>query len=147
MKNAIEKAGEIIRNRSAFSPTVGVNNDHYCVLAQEDVDGMLTASVITASKSDGIQWINFCTGLGSNKSKRIKRDSRAAVCFESDSYSITLKGRLEILTDAETKRENWYSGIENHFSGPDDPNYCVLRFTTEKYSLFVDWEEITGDVT
>ncbi|MCL2422000.1 MAG: pyridoxamine 5'-phosphate oxidase family protein, partial [Defluviitaleaceae bacterium] len=76
--------------------------------------------------------------------KRIQRDNRAAVCFESGSYSITLKGRLEILTDAETKHENWYSGIEDHFSGPDDPNYCVLRFTTEKYSLFVDWEEVVG---
>ena len=146
MKDAIEKASEIIRGRSAASPTFGENNDHYCVLAQEDVDGLLTASVITASKSDGIKWINFCTGIGGNKVKRIARDNRAAVCFESNSYSITLKGHLEILTDEEVKRENWYSGIEEHFSGPDDPNYCILKFTTEKYSLFVDWEEAVGNI-
>jgi len=142
MKTAIEKAGEIIRERTAFE----TYSNQYCVLAQEETDGRLTASVVTPAKSDGIQWISFCTGLGSNKAKRVRRDSRAAVCFGSDSYSITLKGRLEIVTDAESKREHWYKGLENHFSGPDDADYCVLRFHTEKYSLLVDWEETVGSL-
>ena len=102
MKNAIEKAGDIIRERATF----GTYNNQYCVLAQEDLDGRLTASVITPSKSEGIKWITFCTGLDSNKAKRIARDNRAAVCFDSDSYGVTLQGRLEILTDAESKQEN-----------------------------------------
>jgi general stress protein 26 len=161
MANAIERAGEIIRERTAGTRKKSggeagfaegkttefeTYNNQYCILAQEDTDGLLTASVITPAKSDGIKWITFCTGLGSNKSKRIERDSRAAVCFDSDSYSITLKGRLEILTDEESKQEHWYKGLENHFSGPDDPNYCVLRFHTEKYGLFVDWEESAGSL-
>jgi len=140
VKNAIERAGEIIQERTVS----GVYDNQYCVLAQEDTDGLLTASVITPAKAEGIKWITFCTGLASNKVKRIRRDSRAAVCFASDSYSITLRGRIEILTDGESKREHWYKGMENHFSDPDDPGYCVLRFSTEKYSLFVDWEETAG---
>jgi len=141
MSNAIEKAAEIIRGRTAFGT---YEDNKYCVLAQEDIDGGLTASVLTPAKAEGVKWLTFCTGLGSNKAKRIERDSRAAVCFDSESYSITLKGRLEILTDMESKREHWYDGMGNHFSDYDDPNYCVLRFHTEKYSLFVDWEETTG---
>jgi len=140
MNNSIEKAGEIIRERTAF----GKYENQYCVLAQEDIDGLLTASVVTPAKSDGIKWISFCTGLEGTKSKRAKRDNRAAVCFGSDSYSITLRGRLEILTDAESKLEHWYEGLEGHFSGPDDPGYCVLRLNTEKYKLFVDWQETEG---
>ena len=84
------------------------------------------------------------SGIESNWAKRAGRDNRAAVCFASNEYSITLRGKLEILTDAASKRENWYSGLESHFSGADDPNYCVLQFTMEKYKLFVDWEETEG---
>jgi len=140
MENAIVKASEIINQRTAS----GTYNNQYCVLAQEDLDGRLTAAVITASKADGIKSVNFCSGIESNWAKRVKRDNRAAVCFESETYSITLRGKLEILTDATIKQENWYSGLENHFSGADDPNYCVLKFTTEVYKLFVDWVETEG---
>lgn len=40
----------------------------------------------------------------------------------------------------------WYEGLKNHFSGPDDPNYCVLRFHTERYNLLVDWKEAQGEL-
>lgn len=134
---AMEKASKIISERSAF----GGSENLHCVLAQEDTDGRLTASVITPAKADGIRQITFCTGLNANTSNRARRDPRAAVCFSSDTYSITLRGSLEIVTDTAVKQENWYSGLDHHFSGADDPNYCVLRFTTERYKLFVDWEE------
>lgn len=142
METAINKASEIIRSRTAF----GEYNNQFCVLAQENLDGRLTASAITPAKADGIEWLTFCTGLGSNKSKRVERDSRACVCFCSDTYSISLKGRLEIVTDEAVKRDNWYSGLENHYTGPDDPDYCVLRFHTERYSLLIDWEETGGTI-
>ena len=140
MENVIAKASEIINKRTAS----GTYKNQFCVLAQEDLDGRITAAVITASKAEGIKSVNFCSGVDSNWAKRAERDSRAAVCFESDEYSITLRGKLEVLTDAAIKQENWYSGLENHFSGADDPNYCVLRFTTEVYKLFVDWTETEG---
>lgn len=140
MDQSIMKAGEIIRGRTAF----GAYANQFCVLAQEDLDGRLTAAVITASRSDGIQQLTFCSGVGSNWALRAERDNRAAVCFDSGEYSITLRGHLEVLTDAAAKQANWYSGLENHFTGADDPNYCVLRFTTEKYKLFVDWTETEG---
>ena len=142
MKSAIEKASEIIRGRTSS----GANDNQYCVLAQEDTDGRLTASVITPARADGIREVTFCTGLGSNKAIRVARDNRAAVCFASESYSVTLRGCLEVLTDAESKKQNWYAGLENHFTSPDDAGLCVLRFRTEKYSLFVDWEETVGEL-
>ena len=142
MEDAIIKAGEIIKKRTAS----GTYNNQYCVLAQEDLDGHLTAAVITPAKSDGIKKITFCSGLKSNWVKRVERDNRAALCFASDSYSITLRGRIEILTDEESIKENWYSGLENHFSGYDNPNLCILQFTTEVYKLFIDWQETEGDI-
>ncbi len=134
----INKAGEIVAKKT------GGGNEGYCILSLLDENGFPTASTISASKADGINWITFCTGIGSNKAMRIKSCNRASVCFSSIDHNITLVGTIEILTDLETKKEMWYNGLNNHFSGPEDPNYCVLRFKTERYNLLVDWKEAVG---
>jgi len=136
----IAKAGQIIASKA-----VG-GNKGYCVLALTDLDGFPTASTISVSKAEGINWITFCTGLGSDKTRRIERCNRASVCFNSMDHNITLVGTIEVLTEPEIKEEMWYSGLENHFNGPADPTYCVLRFTTSRYNLLVDWKEAKGNI-
>lgn len=134
----IKKAGEIIQKNT------GVGT--HCVLALMDLDGYPTASTITASKADGIKWITFCTGLGTPRVKRIEKCSRASVCFNSEDFNITLVGTMEVLTDPHIKKEMWYEGLANHFNGPEDPNYCVLRFNTVRYNLLVEWKEARGNL-
>ncbi|MDF2540432.1 MAG: ral stress protein [Herbinix sp.] len=132
----IRRAGEIVEKNA------GERN--YCALALIDMDGYPTVSTITASKAEGIDWITFCTGLGGTKTNRISKCNQASVCFHADDYNITLVGSIDIVTDQDVKNEMWYSGLENHFSGPEDPNFCVLRFKTERYNLLVDWKEARG---
>lgn len=134
----IAGAEEIIKRKS-----IG-GNKGYCTLAIIGTDGYPTASTISISKSDGIRWLTFCTGIGPGKVERIKKCNLASVCINSDEYNITLVGTIEVLTDPDIKKEMWYDGLENHFSGPDDPGYCVLRFRTERYNLLVDWEATCG---
>ena len=132
----IARAGEIVQKNT------GENS--YCVLALVDLDGYPTASTITASKANGIKWLTFCTGLGSIRTNRIDKCNRASVCFNAEDYNITLVGTMEIVTDLDIKKEMWYEGLTNHFSGPEDPNYCVLRFNPPRYNLLVDWKEARG---
>lgn len=132
----IKRADEIVQKNT------GENS--YCVLALMDLDGYPTASTITASKANGIKWLTFCTGLGSTRTNRIDKCNRASVCFNAEDYNITLVGTMEIVTDLDIKKEMWYGGLTNHFSGPEDPNYCVLRFNTQRYNLLVDWKEVRG---
>jgi general stress protein 26 len=134
----IFKAGKMIEDN------IGMGT--YCVLSLLDFDGYPTTSTITASKADGINWITFCTGIGSPKAKRISKSNRASICFNADDYNITLVGTIEILTDPDIKKDMWYDGLINHFSGADDPNYCVLRFQTERYNLLIDWKEVKGSI-
>ncbi len=136
----IARAGEIIAKKT------GGGNEGYCVLALIDKDGYPTASTISASKAEGINRITFCTGLGSNKADRIKQCSHASVCINAIDHNITLVGTIEILTDPDIKKEMWYKGLEENFDGPEDPNYCVLLFKTNRYNLFVDWKEAKGKV-
>lgn len=140
----IMKANEIV-NKSTMHGA-DPNTAPYCILALIELNGYPTASVISAAKADGIKWITFCTGIGSNKANRIRKCNRASVCFCSETYNITLTGIIEIVTDPIIKNEMWYDGLKNHFSGPEDPNYCVLRFKTESYNLFIDWNEVRGSI-
>jgi general stress protein 26 len=116
------------------------------VLALIDADGYPTAATISPSRIDGIRRVTFCTGTGSNWTKRIEKCSRACVCFNSgaEQYNITLVGDIEMLTDTAAKKEMWYEGMGNYFSGPEDPNYCVLQFTTRRYSLMLNEQDANG---
>ena len=40
----------------------------------------------------------------------------------------------------------WYDGLKNHFTGSEDPEYCVLRFENESYNLFIDWNDVRGEL-
>ena len=136
-ETVIKRAEEIIRENTG--------EESYCVLALMDEEGNPTASTITESKAEGIRRLYFCTGIGSNKARRVRRCGRACVCFNTGgAYNISLAGTIEILTDPGIKADMWYGGLKNHFSGPEDPGYCVLRFTTRRYNLLVDWQEAAG---
>ena len=60
------------------------------------------------------------------------------MCINSPKFNITLVGTLEIMTDPEIKKEMWQEPLGDIYSGPDDPEYCVIRFTTERYNIFFD---------
>jgi len=107
-----------------------------CTLTLIDEDGFPTASVMTPSKADGINWLTFGTLLDENRAKRGAACNRASVCFGSTAYCLNLVGEVEVITSADVKQEMWYDALSVFFTGPDDPNYCVLKFTTKRYKFF-----------
>ena len=60
------------------------------------------------------------------------------MCLNSPKYNITLVGTLDILTDPYIKNEMWQEPLRSIYSGPDDPEYCVIQFNTERYNIFFD---------
>jgi len=147
-QNNIKKAEEIIHSKTAaVNPGVGVT------LSLLDYEGYPTTSCLSISKAEGLRQIDFAIELSSNKAKRAMECSRGSICifdddYENNSYyNITLVGDVEVITDPAIKKEVWYDGCEEHFTngGLEDPDYCVLRFTTKRYSLWMDLEEeVTG---
>jgi general stress protein 26 len=139
----IAKAERIINAKTGY---IGGGMEGYATLSLIDENGYPTASTLTIAKADGIKWLTFCTSLGRNSVKRINNCNRASVCINSSEYSINLVGTIEVLTAPDTKKDNWFPIMNDgdHWSGPDDPEFCVLRFTTERYTLFVDYQEISG---
>lgn len=140
-QNMIAKAAEIIKENSAHGGKTGFG---ICTLSLIDSEGYPTASIVTPAKSDGINWITFGTMLDQNRAKRIAGCNRASICFGTAEYCINLVGEVEIFTSDEVKREMWYDGLGHHFTGSDDPNYCVVKFTTKRYKFFLDYEDAAG---
>jgi len=139
----IEKASKIINSRTASSET-GNWETAIAILALIDDNGFPTASTLSMAGADGVNEISFVTGLGANKVNRINKSNKASVCINSGHYNITLVGIIEVLTDAQTKKDTWYEGCEHHFTSVEDPNYCVLKFTTKRYCIYIGDEEIEG---
>jgi general stress protein 26 len=131
----IEKAIEIVSCKYAS-----------CALGLIDLSGNPTVSAITVAKHDGLKWITFVTGKKSNKVQRIMKCDKASICFFSlePLYNITLGGRIEVITDLDVKKEMWYDGCEEHWESYEDENFCVLRFTTERYNICIGEEEEEG---
>ena len=138
----IKQAEKVLANRVRFEQGCL----ECCVLALIDADGYPTAATISPSKIDGIKRITFCTGIGSNWVKRIEKCNRASVCFnsEDDQYNITLVGIIEVLTDFAAKKEMWFESMGDYFKGPEDPEFCVLQFTTQRYSLMLNNGQARG---
>ena len=129
----IGKAEKVIMSKTGY---IGNGMEGYCTLALMDEDGYPSASTLSISKADGIKWLAFLSGLQSNKAKRISKCNRGSVCVNSSSYNITLIGTLEVLTGPDIKDEMWQEPLRDIYSGPDDPEYCVIRFQTERYNIF-----------
>ena len=146
-QKVIARAEEIINSKTA-----AVNMGAGVTLSLLDQEGYPTTSTLSISKADGIRQITFGVGLSSNKARRALQCSHASVCVFDDNpengeyYNITLVGDVEVVTDPAVKKEVWYDGLTEHFEGGvTDPDYCVLRFTTKRYNLWVDFgEEVTG---
>ena len=143
-QEVIARAEEIISSKAGYKDELGM--DGYATLAVIDENGFPTASTYVIIKADGIKWLTFGTGLGRDIVKRINKNNRASVCINSNEYNITLVGTFEALTDLDVRKEMWIqnSAMSNHWTGPEDPQFCVLRFTTERYNLFVDYKGAEG---
>jgi len=141
----IARAIEIIKGKTDY---IAGGMEGYAVLSLIDENGYPTSSTLSVSKADGINWITFLSGIDSNNAQRIAKCNKASVCFASPEYNISLIGTVEVLTDVETKKAMWQEPIGEMYNGPEDPNYCVIRFNTERYNIFLadDGTEAVGNI-
>lgn len=72
----------------------------------------------------------FATSAASDKVREIRADASVAVYYSDpdQTHGVELRGRAEILTDAELRRTLWQEGWRIYWrGGAEDPDYVVLR--------------------
>jgi general stress protein 26 len=103
-----------------------------------DENGCPHVSTVSSIQPENIFTAYFSTGLNANKTKRLRVDKRAGICYRAGGDNISLTGEAEILTDPETKSRLWQDWFIEHFpGGKTDPNYCIIKFTAQRASLWV----------
>lgn len=126
-RNLFARANQIIRGCDA------------AYLGVIDEEGCPSVSTVSPINPGSILELYFATGTNASKTRRIMADSRAGVCFRSEGNNITLAGEAQILTDQPTKSQCWTDWFIGHFPGGEtDPNYCVIKFTAKRASLWID---------
>jgi len=130
----VKRASELINSMSEYK--LG-GMEGYAALSLIDENGYPSATTFCINKADGINWLTFNTAVDRPYAKRISKNNKACVCINSGAYTINLVGTAEALTDPETRKENWLPFFQEgvHWSGPDDPNLLIIRFTTERYTI------------
>lgn len=94
-------------------------------------------------KRNGLNEFYFSTNTSSMRVKQYLENPNACIYFYHKGLikytGVMLKGKMEVLTDQETKNMIWRKGDTIFYKkGVTDPDYCVLRFTTISGRYYCD---------
>lgn len=113
-----------------------INEVNIFMISSVDSEGFPnTKAMLSPRKREGIKMIYFTTALSSMKAVQFSQNSKANIyfCNASTFKGVMLMGTMEVLTDVDLKEEMWREGDElYHPLGITDPDYCILKFTTQK---------------
>ena len=84
------------------------------------------------------------TFSSARKVQQIKKDSNVHVIIGGDLENfkdphINIQATAQVVTDLETKKKYWCEHLERFFSGPEDPNFSVIKISPQVI------EYISGD--
>jgi len=127
-----------------------IRNFEYASFGVIDESGYPSASAIILCNPKSISELYFITTLDSNKYKRLQKNNKASInCYDVDN-NITLVGEAEIITDQDLKNKYWKEwialGVDVYKDGVSDPNYCIVKFTTKRVSLWIGDEGAEYDI-
>ena len=91
----------------------------------------------------GLRLFYFSTNASSMRVGQYRENPNACVYFFRKGLfrytGVMLKGRMEVLTDRETKDRIWRRGDGIFYKGgKTDPDYCVLKFTAQSGRYYCD---------
>jgi len=132
LREVIRKAADMMNDCSDIS------------LASINEQGYPRTCIMTRLNSDGIKKVYFATGVRGIKSRHFQANPKASACVWKDNNRITLMGLVNVIKEGPVLEEMWQERLLRFFpEGVKDPNYCVLEFTTEDATLWMDGETVT----
>lgn len=104
--------------------------------------------LLAPRKREGLNTLYFSTNTSSQKVSNFINNENACVYFCNKRFfkGILLKGRVEVLTDEKHKKMIWQEGDTMYYSkGVNDPDYCVLKFTTKSIRVYENFSSYDID--
>ena len=113
-------------------------------ISSVDEDGFPNVkAMLRPRKINGLKQFYFSTNTSSIRVKQYLNNPSASIYFYHKGVikytGVMLKGKMEVLTDQETKDMIWRKGDTIFYKGGvTDPDYCVLRFNAENVRYYCD---------
>lgn len=112
-------------------------------IASVDEDGYPNMKAMFVPRKIEGNSFYFTTNTSSMRAKQFMANPKASVYFYNKGRfryeGIMFTGNMEVLWDAEIKKEIWRTGDSMYYrEGVTDPDYCVLKFTAVKGRHYCD---------
>lgn len=100
-------------------------------------------AMLKPRKRVGLKEFYFSTNISSMRVKQFLNNPNASIYFYHKGLikytGVMLVGKMEVLTDQETKNMIWRKGDTIFYKGGvTDPDYCVLKFTAQSGRYYCD---------
>jgi general stress protein 26 len=118
---------------------VGTNGD----------DGYPKIKAMIKMETVGLKTVWFSTNTSSKRVAQLAGNPKACVYFVDFEQwkGLMLVGRIEILQDPESRQRLWRPGCEKYYPlGVTDPDYSVLRFTSEWGNYYHTLSNVTFEL-
>lgn len=120
-------------------------------LASVDEDGFPNLKAMFAPRKIEGDCFYFSTNTSSLRTQQFLRNPKASIYFYNRGRfryeGLMLTGTIEVMQDAETKKEIWQTGDTMYYKlGVTDPDYCVLKFTARKGRHYCDLKTVGFDL-
>ncbi|HEX2946260.1 MAG TPA: pyridoxamine 5'-phosphate oxidase family protein [Clostridia bacterium] len=112
-------------------------------------EGYPNIKAMIKCEAEGLKTFWFSTNTSSRRVAQFRQNDKACIYFvDQDQYKgLMLVGKMEILSDHESKARLWQDGCEIYYPlGVDDPDYSVFRFTAEWGNYYHGLINITFEV-
>lgn len=108
-------------------------------------------AMLKPRKRKGLKEFYFSTNTSSMRVKQYQNNTYASIYFYHKGLikyvGVMLKGKMEVLTDQETKNMIWKKSDTMFYKkGVTDPDYCVLKFTATSGRYYCDLKTESFDI-
>lgn len=108
-------------------------------------------AMLKPRQHNGLKEFYFSTNTSALRTRQYLRNPHASIYFYRKGLikyeGVMLVGKMEVLTDQETKDKLWRKGDSLFYKGgKTDPDYCVLKFTAKTGRYYCDLKSESFDI-
>lgn len=108
-------------------------------------------AMLKPRQHNGLKEFYFSTNASALRTGQYLRNPHASIYFYRKGLikyeGVMLVGKMEVLTDQETKDKLWRKGDTLFYKGgKTDPDYCVLKFTAKTGRYYCDLKSESFDI-
>jgi general stress protein 26 len=127
-----------------------IENAGVSIISSVDESGFPnTKAMLPPRKREGLKNLFFTTNTSSMRVKQYRENNKACIYFFDKRFfrGVMLIGRMDVLTDQKAKEMIWQDGDTMYYPlGVTDPDYCVLKFTSEKIRMYQNFNSETIEI-